>query len=223
MTYKELRCLKCTDRMVLKELDDINIDGLSTPEFLFNCMECLYKIPDNFQLKDYFQSIEGIFSDCHSLKEIPDLNTSFIKNMNYAFYKCNSLEALPKMDTSNVISMDSMFKNCYNLSKVTLDISSMTTATDIFKGCNKLKSIVFKGKETKFDDDIDLNDTSLTYAAIVRMIKSLPEFKSDSSNSRKCPTLIIDKLKSVDKITLDDVTLVYHKGWRLKIDEKKVG
>ena len=63
MNFRELRCLKITDRRLVTELKDFDIRGLPSPEFLFIDMESLIKIPEDFKIDKYISSIEGIFSD----------------------------------------------------------------------------------------------------------------------------------------------------------------
>lgn len=222
MTYKELRCLKYTDRMKLDKIDSLDIQGLVTPEFLFNCMELLEKIPNDFKLNNYHRSIEGIFSDCHSLKYIPDLNTDNIVNMNLSFYKCKNLEEIPNINTENVIYMNDIFYGCEKITKVTLDISSLKEGINMFKGCINLRSVKFTNKTTSFNGDIDLNDCPLTYAGILALIKSLPSYKSEDGvddYDEKLPTIIIYKNEASKKLSLEDITRVYHKGWRIKVEE----
>lgn len=224
MNYKELRCLKYTDRMKLTKLDSLDIQGLTTPEFLFNCMKLLEKIPEDFKLNDYHHSIEGIFSDCYSLTYIPDLNTESITNMNLAFYNCKSIKNPPIINTKNTLYMNSIFSGCEELTKVILNISSLEKGSDMFKGCTSLKSIKFTGTETSFNGDIDINDCPLTYAGIMNLINSLPKYKSKNEcddYDEKLPTIIMYKNKSTKKISLDDITKVYHKGWRIQVEEDK--
>ena len=106
MNFRELRCLKITDRRLVTELKDFDIKGLPSPEFLFIDMESLIKIPEDFKIGKYISSIEGIFSDCHSLVSIPKFDTSYVKNMNLMCYNCKSIKEIPELDTSNIESMD---------------------------------------------------------------------------------------------------------------------
>ena len=67
MNFRELRCLKITDRRLVTELKDFDIRGLPSPEFLFIDMESLIKIPEDFKIGKYISSIESIFSDSSNL------------------------------------------------------------------------------------------------------------------------------------------------------------
>lgn len=214
MNFRELRCLKITDRRLVIELKDFDIRGLPSPEFLFIDMESLIKIPEDFKIGKYISSIEGIFSDCHSLVSIPKFDTSYVKNMNLMCYNCKSIKEIPELDTSNIESMDNSFNGCENLKSIILNISNLKTAFSIFKGCTKLKSIIFTGEYTKFNGTIDLTDIQLSYTSLIRLLKSLPEYKNNDYYEL-FPTLELSNMKSADKLSLDDISLVYNKGWRI--------
>jgi hypothetical protein len=49
---------------------------------------------------------------------------------------------------------------------------------------------------------------------LIRLIKSLPTYKNDEDN-KLFPTLELSNMKSADKLSLDDISLVYNKGWRI--------
>ena len=78
-----------------------------------------------------------MFSDCDSLKYLPDisyLNTSYITNMSYLFNNCKSIENIPdisKWDTINVLDMSYMFSNCSSLKSLP-NISNWNTSNTLY-------------------------------------------------------------------------------------------
>ena len=66
-------------------------------------------------LKENYTIFEELFSECESLKSLPDIskwNTKNVIDMSSMFYNCKSLLSLPdisKWNTKNVINMSSMF------------------------------------------------------------------------------------------------------------------
>ena len=65
-----------------------------------------------------------IFSDCSSLKSLPDIskwNTNNVTNVSYMFYNCKALLSLPdisKWNTINVTDMKYMFKYVTDMSGI---------------------------------------------------------------------------------------------------------
>ena len=61
--------------------------------------------------------MRGMFSDCSSLKELPDIskwNISYVNNINKLFYECSSLKEFPdisKWNISNINNIIGFIKN----------------------------------------------------------------------------------------------------------------
>ena len=90
----------------------------------------------------------GMFSDCISLKLLPDIskwNTSNVNDMSGMFYQCTSLKYLPdisKWNTNKVINISRIFYNCKSLSSLP-DISKWYTnnfsdMSNMFANCISL-------------------------------------------------------------------------------------
>lgn len=89
------------------------------------------------------------FTECGKLEKIEtieNLNTKYVKNMEFMFAKCEELKELDvsKFDTRNVTSMKCMFIYCENL--MNLDVSNFNTSnvtnmSGMFNSCKKLTSI----------------------------------------------------------------------------------
>ena len=65
--------------------------------------------------------MNSIFSECSSLKYLPDISkwrTNNVIIMEYMFYECSKLKSLPdisKWKTNNVTNMQSLFDKCSSL------------------------------------------------------------------------------------------------------------
>lgn len=87
-------------------------------------------------------NMDYMFSNCNSLKKIPQLNTSSVTDMRYMFRGCKKLTSIPQLNTSNVIRMDNMFENCYCLTTIPqLDTSNVTNMENMFENCTSLTTI----------------------------------------------------------------------------------
>ena len=89
------------------------------------------------------------FTECRKLEKIErieNLNTKYVKNMEFMFAKCEELKALDvsKFDTRNVTSMKCMFiycKNLINLDVSNFNTSNVTSMSGMFNSCEKLTNI----------------------------------------------------------------------------------
>ena len=98
------------------------------------------------------------------IKGLENLDTRYVKDMDFTFYKCESLSSLDlsKFITSNVTSMDSTFYGCIGLRQLNLssfDTRNVTNMNGMFQKCTNLSKI--EGlKGTKFNTS---NVTSMNY------------------------------------------------------------
>ena len=92
-----------------------------------------------------------MFSECTSLKSLPDIskwNTNNVTDMSYMFFYCESLTPLPdisKWHTNNVTNMSYMFSNCATLKSLP-DISkwntnNVTNMSWMFGNCMSITSL----------------------------------------------------------------------------------
>ena len=89
------------------------------------------------------------FTECRKLEKIErieNLNTKYVKNMEFMFAECEELKALDvsKFDTRNVTSMKCMFiycKNLINLDVSNFNTSNVTSMSGMFNSCEKLTNI----------------------------------------------------------------------------------
>ena len=107
------------------------------------------------------KSIEGLFYECYSIKEIKFIkfNRTDFNNYQYMFYFCLNLENIDikKLKTNNVENMDNMFFLCEKLEK--LDLSNfitdkVKTMLNMFDSCSSLKELNISN--FKFNDSTDV-------------------------------------------------------------------
>ena len=80
------------------------------------------------------------------IKDLGNLNTSFVTNMDFMFYMCENLINLDlsSFNTSNVTSMNSMFKYCTGMKILYLNsfnTYNVTDMTSMFEGARSLRTI----------------------------------------------------------------------------------
>ena len=91
-------------------------------------------------LKYLFQN----FTNLTIIKDLGNLNTSHVTNMQSMFSLCSNLTSidLSSWNTGNVTSMMSMFNNCSKLERICVgadwSVAKVTMSTSMFTGCTKL-------------------------------------------------------------------------------------
>ena len=107
------------------------------------------------------KSIEALFYECYSIKEIKFIkfNRTDFNNYQYMFYYCLNLKNIDikKLKTNNVENMDNMFFLCEKLEK--LDLSNfitdkVKTMLNMFDSCSSLKELNISN--FKFNDSTDV-------------------------------------------------------------------
>ena len=135
--------IKSNDNIEIKLTGVNNVNALNN---MFSNCRCLLGVYfDKFD-SSKIQNMKSMFSDCTSLKYLPDiskLNISNVIDISFMFYNCNSLQYLPDIsswDTSRVINMRGLFAECKSLLYLP-DISkwNVSNANDIsgmFQNCS---------------------------------------------------------------------------------------
>ena len=124
----------------------------------------------------------GLFYECSSLEELPDLSKWNTKNtifMMAMFYGCRKLKSLPdisKWSTDNVINITLLFFNCYSL-KTLPDISKW----NIYNPNIKLNVLFLMQKFKAYLEDLKLFNELLNSFNIVyddkKEFLNLPDIK----------------------------------------------
>ncbi len=85
--------------------------------------------------------MHGMFYGCYRIQTIPKL-TNVVGDVVYMFSNCVSLKRIPEIDFSNVTDTAGMFNGCINLENVPpLNITGSTRTLQMFYNCYSLKSI----------------------------------------------------------------------------------
>lgn len=115
------------------------------------------------------------------------------------------------VDTTNATTMESFFRQSKGLREVTgLNITSLTTTTEMFYQCYNLSRLVFAGETTPGGYTIDLQYTTLGHDALVEMIASLP-------TATKAATIMITNNPGASELTASEIAVATAKNWTLTI------
>ena len=141
---------KCTNLKEIKGLNKLNTKNIQNMEHLFSFCENLKSIIGfNSFIAYNVYYMNNMFDNCKSLEflDLTNFDTSNVRTLQGIFKDCESLkeiQGINKFNTNNVIDFSFMFSSCKNLEF--LDVSNFnTTKADNFKsmfhGCISLKDI----------------------------------------------------------------------------------
>lgn len=89
----------------------------------------------------HLTSAANIFSQCVSLKSLPDMNLESATTTCKMCSNCINLTYVPNLSIPKVSDISYMFENCSNLSKVNLtNNSAVANVTGAFSGCASLQN-----------------------------------------------------------------------------------
>ena len=142
----------------LTSINLINFDLTTSTSMKYMFQGCSslkeFYIPDNneqtFRIGTV-KYIDGIFSDCISLKKVNFSNWKFenVINMSYVFSNCTSLETVifnVNSNYNNVLDISHFFSNCISLESINLIILSLVNPINInhmFENCSSLMKVYF--------------------------------------------------------------------------------
>ena len=125
-------------KTIIKLRSPLTIEGNSAEYMFYQCP--LNELPqlDTSNVKD----MTSMFDGCKNLTTIPQIDTSNVTRMNQMFYHCSNLTTIPQIDTSKVNSMTYMFGHCSNLTTIPqIDTSSLSNMAYMFYNCTNLTTI----------------------------------------------------------------------------------
>lgn len=125
-------------KTIIKLRSPLTVEGTSAEYMFYGCP--LNELPqlDTSNVKD----MTSMFDGCKNLTTIPQIDTSNVTRMDQMFYHCSNLTTIPQIDTSKVNSMTYMFGYCSNLTTIPqIDTSMVTNMAYMFKGCKSLTTI----------------------------------------------------------------------------------
>lgn len=125
-------------KTIIKLRSPLTIEGNGAEYMFYQCP--LNELPqlDTSNVKD----MTSMFDGCKNLTTIPQIDTSNVTRMNQMFYQCSNLTTIPQIDTSKVGSMTYMFGYCSNLTTIPqIDTSMVGNMAYMFNGCKSLTTI----------------------------------------------------------------------------------
>ena len=125
-------------KTIIKLRSPLTVEGTSAEYMFYGCP--LNELPqlDTSNVKD----MTSMFDGCKNLTTIPQIDTSNVTRMNQMFYHCSNLTTIPQIDTSKVNSMTYMFGYCSNLTTIPqIDTSMVTNMAYMFYNCSNLTTI----------------------------------------------------------------------------------
>ena len=125
-------------KTIIKLRSPLTVEGNSAEYMFYGCL--LNELPqlDTSNVKDMTSMFEG----CKNLTTIPQIDTSNVTRMNQMFYHCSNLTTIPQIDTSMVGSTTYMFGYCSNLTTIPqIDTSSLSNMAYMFYNCTNLTTI----------------------------------------------------------------------------------
>ena len=148
-----------------------------------------------------------MFSNCSSLRQIPQLDTSKVTNMEGMFTYCVSLITIPQLDTSKVTNTNNMFRNCKFLDNIRIDLNSCTNAGYMFWECTFIRNLTLLNVKT----NIQIGSGTSWGHSIEKdcLIQIISELIKPSSGTRTLTMGTANKAKIADtyvKLLEDDGT-----------------
>lgn len=133
------------------------------------------------------------FSNCTSLKEVPEIDTSAVTDASSMFNSCTQLQQVKKLDLPVCTTIGTIFNNCYSLINVNISTSaSLTNSSSAFSSCYSLEE--FPYFETK-----NVTDVSSMFNTC-RSLTKIPEYDFSSVTTA---TNLFSNCTSLNSIKLD--------------------
>ena len=125
-------------KTIIKLRSPLTVEGTSAEYMFYGCP--LNELPqlDTSNVKD----TTSMFDGCKNITTIPQIDTSNVTRMNQMFYQCSNLTTIPQIDTSKVTTMTYMFGYCSNLTTIPqIDTSKLENMAYMFYSCTNLTTI----------------------------------------------------------------------------------
>ena len=192
---------------------DLNLNGINIINMTNMFKKCkeLQKITveSKFKCSIIIKDMTGIFADCNSLKEIPNIfkwDTTNVETMKYMFSKCHSLKNisyLQNLNTLNVKDMSGLFEECISLESLSAlsnwKTNSLENMNKLFFGCEKLNEI---SGISNWDISKVTNMSCMFYGCeSLAEISVLSEWK-DKTSKVKCMSYMFGKCSALTNIDL---------------------
>lgn len=214
MNYRQFRCMNIEERTNLEYIT-YDSSGLYNFDFIFSGCNNLKVIkPKKLKMNSDVRSAEGMFWDCFSLQELPNINYKQLVSMEKMLYNCTVLDKLPDtFNTENCVNLNKTFYNCHLLKSISIDMTNVKEMDETFCNCKNLKCLLLYGDDTNFEGIIDLRSTSLCYTTLKTLFKHLP------MAHKRC-YLDLRGLRWTRRLTKEDLEVAKSKDWHVIIKEE---
>lgn len=166
----------------------------------------------NYDTTSSVTNIIGMFYYCNKLTEIPLIDTSQVKLMNYTFYYCENLITFPQLDTSKVTGMIYTFYGCKKLVTISqLNTSNVGSLSNTFAGCSSLETIpqLNTSKVTSMYNTFQ-SCYKLRKIDITHMNSSTGDTWGLANNCHSLMKFIIRNMNSIPKLNTNSFNGCYH-------------
>lgn len=144
-------------------------------------------------------------------------STSNVTDMGFMFWGCNDFDAFNcDYDMSKVTDIEGMFTNStitsFTRNNGPLDFSSVTNATDAFKGCTNLTTLAgFTGLKAS----LSLSDCPLTVESINNVINEMYDFNANGLIPEEGQGTLTLGPNNLAKLSNEEKAVATNKGWTL--------
>lgn len=174
-------------------------------------------IMGNFKT-DACTTMRSMFYQDIMLRTVPKFsNTSNVTDMGFMFWGCNDFDAFDcNYDMSKVTDIEGMFTNStitsFTRNNGPLDFSSVTNATDAFKGCTNLATLAgFTGMKA----NLSLSDCPLTVESINNVINEMYDFAGNGLIPEEGQGTLTLGPNNLAKLSEEEKAVATNKGWTL--------
>lgn len=176
------------------------------------------KISISYLKTDACTTMRSMFYQDTMLSVVPMFtSTSNVTDMGFMFWGCNNFDAFDcNYDMSKVTDIEGMFTNStitsFTRNNGPLDFSSVTNATDAFKGCTNLTTLAgFTGLKAS----LSLSDCPLTVESINNVINEMYDFTGNGLIPEEGQGTLTLGPNNLSKLSDDEKAVATNKGWTL--------
>lgn len=176
------------------------------------------KISISYLLTDACTTMRSMFYQDNMLSVVPMFtSTSNVTDMGFMFWGCNDFDAFDcNYDMSKVTDIEGMFTNStitsFTRNNGPLDFSSVTNATDAFKGCTDLTTLAgFTGLKV----NLSLSDCPLTVESINNVINEMYDFTVNGLIPEEGQGTLTLGPDNLAKLSDEEKAVATNKGWTL--------
>ena len=176
------------------------------------------KLSLSYLKTDACTTMRSMFYQDMMLSIVPQFtSTSNVTDMGFMFWGCNNFDAFDcNYDMSKVTDIEGIFTNStitsFTKNNGPLDFSSVTNATDAFKGCTDLTTLAgFTGLKVS----LSLSDCPLTVVSINNVINEMYDFNANGVIPEEGQGTLTLGATNLAKLSDEEKAVATGKGWIL--------